>query len=60
MAAPTGRSWLVGICSVLFDIAVGPRVSNLIPGDQVLTPEERQDIAFYAFPVSVCTATLRG
>ena len=61
MAAPdTGRSWLVGICSVLFDIDVGPRVSNLIPGDQVLTPEEHQDIAFYAFPVSMCTAAPRG
>ena len=61
MAAPdTGRSWLVGICSVLFDIDVGPRVSNLIPGDQVLTPEERQDIAFYAFPVSAHTVALHG
>ena len=38
-ATDIGSSWIVGICSVLFDIDVGPRVSNLIPGDQVLSPE---------------------
>ena len=47
--------WIVGMCSVLFDIDVGPKVQEIVgacglEGD-VLTPEERQDIAFYAFPV---------
>ena len=45
-------AWIVGISSVLFDIDVGPRVQDLV-GDDDLTPEERQDVAFHAFPVSV-------
>ncbi len=43
-------SWIVGLCSVLFDVDVGPRVNTLVP-DHALTAEEKQDIAFHAFPV---------
>ncbi|GAX81871.1 hypothetical protein CEUSTIGMA_g9299.t1 [Chlamydomonas eustigma] len=47
------RSWLVGMCSVLFDVDVGPRVSNMVPDDGFLTREEKQDVAFHAFPDSM-------
>ena len=46
-------AWIVGLCSVLFDIDVGPKVQDLVDDPvSTLTPEERQDVAFHAFPVS--------
>jgi hypothetical protein len=45
------RSWIVGMCSVLFDVDVGPRVSNMVPDDGILSKEEKHDVAFHAFPV---------
>lgn len=49
-------SWVVGLGTVLFDVDVGPKVEHLVPED-ALTVEERQDVAFHAFPVSCCKNT---
>ena len=47
--------WILGMVSVLFDIDVGPKVQEVIRADgaeeEYLSTEERQDIAFYSFPV---------
>ncbi len=41
--------------TVLFDIDVGPKVQEVVGAngtqEEFLSPEERQDIAFYSFPV---------
>ncbi|KAK9805887.1 hypothetical protein WJX73_001357 [Symbiochloris irregularis] len=44
--------WLLGICSVLFDIDVGQKVLDTYPPG-ALTAEEESDIAFHAFPDSL-------
>lgn len=42
--------WIVGVCSVLFDVDVGQKVEHLHP-PTALSPEEQTDVAFCAFPV---------
>eukprot|EP00955_Chlamydomonas_euryale_P062044 358277-Chlamydomonas_euryale.AAC.5 len=50
-SSATPRAWLVGLASVLFDVDVGPKVEALVPPG-CLSAEERQAVAFHAFPVS--------
>jgi hypothetical protein len=45
--------WLVGLCSVHFDIDAGQTVGHVVP-EGALTPEESKAVAFHAFPVRVC------
>ena len=42
--------WLIGICSVLFDIDVGQKVLDIYPPG-ALGEDEASDVAFHAFPV---------
>lgn len=49
---PLAHQWIVGICSIVFDIDVGQRVEHSVPAG-CLSPEEKQDVAFHSFPVSV-------
>eukprot|EP00798_Chlamydomonas_sp_ICE-L_P022159 gene22159-29224_t len=44
--------WLVGLCSVIFDVDLGQRVEHLVPAG-VLSEEEKRDVAFHAFPDSM-------
>ncbi|KAG2489782.1 hypothetical protein HYH03_011732 [Edaphochlamys debaryana] len=46
------QQWIVGICSVLFDIDVGQRVEHLVPAG-CISKEEQQDVAFHSFPDSM-------
>jgi len=45
-------SWIVAICSVLFDLDVGLRIDSICP-DHALTEEEANDVAFHSFPVEL-------
>ena len=45
-------SWIVAICSVLFDLDVGQRIDSICP-DHALTEEEANDVAFHSFPVKL-------
>lgn len=45
--------WIVGLCLVEFDIDVGQQVNQIMP-DGCLTAQEKADVAFHAFPVSLC------
>ena len=45
-------SWIVAICSVLFDLDVGQRIDSICP-DNALTEEEANDVAFHSFPVQL-------
>ncbi|KAG1666410.1 hypothetical protein FOA52_006519 [Chlamydomonas sp. UWO 241] len=51
---PVSRAspWAVGLCSVLFDVDVGPKVEALTPAG-CLSTQEQQDVAFHAFPDSM-------
>ncbi|GFR44310.1 hypothetical protein Agub_g5433, partial [Astrephomene gubernaculifera] len=46
------HQWVVGLCSVVFDIDVGQRVEHLVPAN-CLSTEEKQDVAFHSFPDSM-------
>jgi hypothetical protein len=46
--------WAIGLCSVIFDLDIGPKVDAAVLDDELaLTTEERAAVAFHAFPVSV-------
>jgi len=45
-------NWVVALCSITFDLDVGQQVEECYPSD-ALSPEERKDIAFHAFPDSM-------
>ena len=47
------EGWLVGVCSVVFDIDVGQRIEYLYPPDTLRAGED-SDVAFHSFPVSLC------
>lgn len=47
--------YILGLCSVVFDVDVGNRIDTLVP-DGVLSSEERMDVAFHSFPVRFQTA----
>ncbi|PNW73482.1 hypothetical protein CHLRE_14g633500v5 [Chlamydomonas reinhardtii] len=49
---PLAHQWIVGICSIVFDIDVGQRVEHSVPAG-CLSPEEKQDVAFHSFPDSM-------
>ncbi|KAG2431226.1 hypothetical protein HXX76_009754 [Chlamydomonas incerta] len=49
---PPAHQWIVGICSIVFDIDVGQRVEHSVPAG-CLSPEEKQDVAFHSFPDSM-------
>lgn len=49
-AAPARTPWLVGLCTVVFDIDIGQTVSHQWP-EGVLTENELNAVAFQSFPV---------
>ncbi|GIL89700.1 hypothetical protein Vretimale_16639 [Volvox reticuliferus] len=49
---PPSHQWIVGICSIIFDIDVGQRIEHLVP-EGCLSKEEQHDIAFHSFPDSM-------
>eukprot|EP00882_Tetradesmus_deserticola_P009205 GHRQ01009708.1.p1 GENE.GHRQ01009708.1~~GHRQ01009708.1.p1 ORF type:complete len:128 (+),score=29.47 GHRQ01009708.1:1169-1552(+) len=49
---PAAGSWVIGICSVVFDIDVGQTLQHLYP-DDCLSQEEQSSVAFHAFPDSL-------
>ncbi|EFJ46522.1 hypothetical protein VOLCADRAFT_118103 [Volvox carteri f. nagariensis] len=51
LLAPS-QQWIVGICSVVFDIDVGQRIEHLVP-EACLSKEEQHDVAFHSFPDSM-------
>lgn len=42
--------WVIGICSVLFDIDKGQTLQHLHPVD-CISDEEQASVAFHSFPV---------
>lgn len=48
---PAAGTWIIGICSVVFDIDVGQTLQHLHP-ENCLSEEEQSSVAFHAFPVS--------
>jgi hypothetical protein len=48
---PPAGTWIIGICSVVFDIDVGQTLQHLHP-ENCLSEEEQSSVAFHAFPVS--------
>ncbi|GIL57407.1 hypothetical protein Vafri_12586 [Volvox africanus] len=49
---PRSHQWIVGICSIIFDIDVGQRTEHLVP-EGCLSKEEQHDVAFHSFPDSM-------
>lgn len=50
--------WLIGLCSVIFDIDEGQKVLETYPPG-LLSPDEATNVAFHAFPVPWLTAKAR-
>ena len=44
------QPWVLGVCSVVFDVDVGQTVEHLVP-EGILSKEEMTDLAFHSFPV---------
>lgn len=55
---PGSSCWIIGICSVVFDIDVGQTLQFLYP-EECLSEEEQSCVAFHAFPVSGAAAVLQ-
>lgn len=49
---PMASPWVVGICSVIFDVDVGQKISHLVP-ENCISETERTDVAFNSFPDSM-------
>lgn len=49
--------WIVGVCTVRFDVDVGQQVDVIIPDDE-LSDEEKTAVAFHSFPVSLPVASI--
>lgn len=49
--AASQAQWILGICTVVFDVDVGQKINNLVPSG-ILSKEEQMAVAFHAFPVS--------
>ncbi|WIA40728.1 hypothetical protein OEZ86_004417 [Tetradesmus obliquus] len=49
---PAAGTWIIGICSVVFDIDVGQTLQHLHP-ENCLSEEEQSSVAFHAFPDSL-------
>lgn len=47
-----GCDWILGVCVVTFDINVGQSMTTLVP-EGILTAQEKSDVAFHSFPVSM-------
>ena len=50
--------WIVGLCSVIFDVDVGQRIDHTVPAG-ILSADEARDVAFHAFPVRLVMSTIR-
>ena len=51
-----GNDWILGICSVVFDLLEGQKLEDCFP-QNALSEEEANDVAFHSFPV--CNIPLR-
>lgn len=49
---PAQTPWLVGLCSVIFDVDVGQTVQHVVP-EGAFTTDEESAISFCSFPVRV-------
>lgn len=45
-----GNDWILGICSVVFDLLQGQKLEDCFP-QNALSEDEANDVAFHSFPV---------
>lgn len=57
MTTSERSEWIVGICSVVFDLDVGQQLECVFPNDALPEPIASA-VAFHAFPVSVYSLLL--
>lgn len=51
------NGWILGICSIIFDIDEGQKLEECFPHN-ALSDDEANDVAFHSFPVYLCSRSL--
>jgi len=50
----TTNGWILGICSIIFDIDEGQKLEECFPHN-ALSDDEANEVAFHSFPVHLCS-----